>query len=276
MTQRREMPSREAPPEGLAERIAGVAAPELDALALRARRRTRVALLVLLGVPTLAAGWQFALLAARPLPPAPRPDARWLAQLVGPDGRFAQPDAEASRATPVGLHGLALLALARADGDGSPTERATIARAADWLLAQQAPDGGLADADQDHALGTLALVTAWDRTRAPGLRAGAERAVACLLEREAWGVPVDGATAAWSLQALLAAQDAGLAGDAAAAVARTRTRLAASLGGLLDREALGAAALSPQAAPRQASLGPLYVASVALLASAPPVDRATH
>jgi len=274
MTQRPQTPSREAPPAGLAERIADVAAPELDALALRARRRTRVALLVLLGVPTLAAGWQFALLANKPLPPAPRPDARWLAQLVGPDGRFAQPDA-AQHGTPVGLHGLALLALARAEGDGSP-ERATIARAADWLLAQQAPDGGLADADQDHALGTLALVTAWDRTRAPELRAGAERAVACLLEREAADTRVDGATAAWSLQALLAAQDAGLAGDAAAAVARTRTRLAASLGGPLDREALGAAALSPQAAPRQASLGSLYVASVALLASAPPVDRATH
>ncbi|HEX5011880.1 MAG TPA: hypothetical protein VFY71_15915 [Planctomycetota bacterium] len=275
MTQRPQTPSREAPPAGLAERIADVAAPELDALAVRARRRSRLALVVLLGVPTLMAAWQFALLAARPLPPAPRPDARWLAQLVGPDGRFTQPDADAQRSTPVGLHGLALLALARADGDASPSERAVIARAADWLLAQQAPDGGLADADQDHALGTLALVTTWVRTRAPELRAGAERAVACLLQREAWGAPVDGATAAWSLQALLAAQDAGLAGDAAAAVARTRTRLAASLGGLVDREALGLAALSPQAAPRQAALGPLYVASVALLAAAPP-DAATR
>jgi hypothetical protein len=271
MTQRDET-RRDAPPAELAARIAGAAAPELDALAARARRRSAVAVMVLLGVPVLVAVWQFALLAAQPGEPAPRLDARWLAQRVGPDGRFAAPEGE-PRATPVGLQGLALLALARADVADADMDRAALARAADWLLAQQAPDGGLADADPDHALGTLALVEAWRCTQEPRVRAGAERALSALLEREAWGGRVDGAAAAWSLQALLAAQDAGLAGDAASAVNRTRARLAAALGDSLGRGPLDAA-LSPQAAPRQASLGPLYVASVALLASAAPVDPA--
>jgi len=260
-------------PPGMAERIAAAAAPELDALATRARRQTRLALLLLLGLPTLLAVWQFLELAARPAPVSSRPDARWLAQLVGPDGRFESPDGAARRATPVGLHGLALLALTRSDEDrpDGPTDPAAIARAAEWLLAQQAPDGGLADADQDHALGTVALVEAWQRTHAPDVRVAAEHAVACLLEREAWGgAHIDAAAAAWALEALAAAQDAGLARDARAAIDRTRARLVAELGGAVDPATLRAAALSPQATPRQAALGPLYVASVTLLAAAPP------
>src|SRR5262249_4657045 len=111
-------PTRPEAPAGPAARIVAAAAPEPAPPARHGRRRTRVALLVLLGAPALAAGWQFALLAARPVPAAPALDAQGLAQLVGPDGRFAAPDA--ARPTPVGLHGLALLALARSEGEAAP------------------------------------------------------------------------------------------------------------------------------------------------------------
>jgi hypothetical protein len=247
---------------GLAERIARDAAPALEVLARRARRRTLAALAVLLALPAALAAWQWSLAAGEPLP-APRTDARWLAQRVGPDGRFA--GAGESLVSEVGLHSLALLALLR--GDAAEVPRAALSRAADWLLDQQASDGALAAADADHALGTLALVEAWRATHEPRLRDGAERAQRNLLQREAWGGHGGELAAAWSLEALLTAREAGLDG-AEAAEARTRDRLLAALGGPVDRDGLRRAALSPQSVPRQAGLGELYVASVSLLASA--------
>lgn len=268
MSEPRTRRADEPAPADLAARIEGAAAPALAALAARARRRTLAALGAVLAVPALMLAWWLA--TPRPATPAPRLDAHWLAQRVGPDGRFAPASWSGPRAAESGMQGLALLALARA----ADSDAAAIDRAGEWLLGQQRPDGALADATQDHAVATLALVEAWRRTGAPPLRAGAESAVACLVERQADAPRAGCAAAAWSLQALLAAQDAGLCSDQRAALSRARTRLQAELGGPLGRDALAEAALSQQAAPRCSGLGELYVATAALLAAEVPARDA--
>ncbi len=254
------------PPTDLSRRIVAVAAPELVSLAGRARRRLRAGLAALLALPAAIVAWPLALAPAEG-PRLPRPDAQWLAQRVGADGRFA--DGSELPVSEVGLHGLALLALAR--GDEAGASRDALVRAGDWLLDQQAGDGALASADADHALATLALVEAWQATHESHLRAGAEKAHENLLQREAWGGRGGELAAAWSLEALLTAREAGLDG-AAAAEDRARERLLAELGGPVDRSRLRQAAISPRAVPRQAGLGELYVASVSLLANPPPDD----
>jgi|GEM_PF-6584500 len=253
--------SEEPAPVSLPGRIAREAAPALDGFARRARRRTLSALAALLGLPLALLAWQLSLAEEAPSA-ALRPDALWLAQRVGPDGRFA--GESETPVSEVGLHSLALLALVR--GDAADGSREPLARASDWLLQQQAADGALAEADADQALGTLALVEAWRATCEPELREGAERAHRNLLQREAWGGRGSEVAAAWSLEALLTAREAGLRG-AAAAEARAHGRLLAALGGPVDRDRLRRAALSPQAVPRQPALGQLYVASVSLLAA---------
>lgn len=254
-----------AAPAGLAGRIVDAAAPELAARARGARRRVGVALAVLLGVPAGVLVWRMST-APAVATPATRADAGWLAAQVGPDG--ALPDEGVAPSSRVGLQGLALVALARGALEPAEPERDAIARAAAWLIRRQAPDGALSSADEDHALATLALVEAFGVTDEAALRDGAERALANLLQRQAWGGAGGVAAAAWSLEALFAAREAGLSG-ARLAEARARERLVAAVGAPLDREALRRAALAPDVAPRQAGLGEVYVASVALLAADP-------
>jgi hypothetical protein len=259
------MSERHEPPADLAQRIERAAAPELDRYASKARRRTVLALGAALAVPALFFAARLALPST--ITPPQRTDASWLAQRVGPDGRFEPASWSGPRAAESGMHGLALLALAREPG----SDAAAVARAGDWLLAHQRPDGSLADADQDHAVATLALLQVSQRLQDPKLRAGAEAAVSCLVERLAdaprVAEPGAKAEAAWSLEALLAAQDAGLCADRRAALDRARSRLQAQLGGPMPRAALAQATLSPAAAPRRKGLGELYVATVAMLSA---------
>ncbi len=252
---------QEPAPAGLVGRIVDAARPELDARARGVRRRTAATLGVLLGVPAAVLAWRLATAPGEPSPVV-RADARWLAAQVGLDG--ALPDAGVAPSSRVGLHGLALLALARGAPQRTDEERAAFARAASWLLERQAVDGALSPADEDHALATLALVEAFRLTCDEDLREGAELALSNLLQRQAWGGTGGVAAAAWSLEALCSAREAGLS-CARAAETRARARLVAAAGGPLEREALRLAALAPAVAPRQTGLGEVYLASVALL-----------
>jgi hypothetical protein len=228
----------EPPPEGLAERVLAAAQPELRQL--RARRLRRRALgTALTGV--LLGGLLFALRLERPdggdagLPgsPASQADvvaavAPWLAgtELIAarlmPDGRFDPQSWSGPAGAEVGMHALALLALARGDDGGPPARRDELLRGASWLLERQAPGGALGApgaGSHDHALATLALLAVYDRTGDEHLLAGTRAAVTHLARHDRPG------RSPWELQALERAQELHVAGDLGGSIARARAQL---------------------------------------------------
>lgn len=254
-------------PTGLAGRIVDAAAPELQARARGSRRRTAAVLALLLGVPAAVLAVRLAT-APGEAPPAERLDARWLAQRVAADGTLA--DEAVAPGAQVGLQALALVALARGVEQPDAEVREAIARAGRWLVERRAADGALAGPDEDQALGTVALIEAWRVTGDNELRRGAEAALGELLQREAWGGERGErgvAAAAWGLEALGAAREAGLSG-AGRAEERARERLVAVLGGDGAGDARRRGLVGERVAPRQAGLGDVYVAAVGILAGA--------
>jgi len=176
--------------------------------------------------------------------PAPAGAAHWLASTLRPDGRFDTGRLEVPSADEVGLHALALLALASADvpAERAPETSAAALRAARWLLDQQDDDGSIGapvGAGFDHALGTVALLEAGVLTGDAAVREGADRAVALIAQRQAqdggWQPRAPGragaspAQTAWTLAALLRAQQLG-ATELQPAIARGQARLVADLG----------------------------------------------
>ncbi len=265
------------PPAGLQERVLLVCESELASLRRRAALRPPLALAGLAALalftltlhvsllpPTVvapgaadtaslaAAAWTPAPAAAAwtPAPadaawtPAPAAGAHWLANTLRPDGRFDTGRLEVPHADEVGLHALALLALASADEGSERTPETTDAalRAARWLLDQQDDDGSIGapvGAGFDHALGTVALLEAGVLTGDAEVRAGARRAVALIAECQepdgGWQPRAPGqagaslAQTAWTLAALLRAQQLGVT-ELQPAIARGQSRLATDLG----------------------------------------------
>lgn len=301
---------RDRPPAGLPGRILRAAAPALAARRAKIARRTRRAVLaaaaLLLGVPLLhrsladgagdgpsdGQGPRFAPVAS--VPGDVREQATWLAARVRPDGSFDAASWTGPRAEGLAMHGLALLALARADEDGS--HRDALLRGASWLVERQGPGGGF-----DEGLGargaaafgapvaTLALLEVGRVTGEPDVRDAAARAVRSLAvsggEGAGWAArpPARGAAAeraAWSRLALeeAARQDTDAGRGPAAMLVALRGRggaggdRASSLPVALPRLAMGPV----PAGGESIGFGPLHVASVSILAALPTPRDGAH
>lgn len=297
---RRQTVPPEQPTPGLAARVVRAAAPELAALRERGRRRARrglfAAAALLLAVPLLHELTR----SPQPAPAAPglaggagagvRTEAAWLAERLRTDGSFDPESWGGPRGETLAMHGLALLALVRADDAG--THRDDLLRGADWLIGHQSPDGSFDAAFESTGVpsfgapvATLALLEVWHRTGDAAVGAAAARAARSLAgERlaDADGrgflpvsppTPVEIERWSWCRLALGEAARRGL--PHTAALQRLETRLATALPAVEDThsKALPSLALGPST--RATGLGPLHSASVSILAAlSGPADSA--
>jgi hypothetical protein len=279
------------------QRILQHCEPDLGRLQAQARGRARrgaaaaAAVLLLtvtahVGLRAVRGGDDDTLAAAAGLPAVTASDAsaHWIAEQLGPDGRFDAASWSGPRNEEIAMHGLALLALARAGNesareDDGAERSAEVLRGARWLIDQQDADGTLGGegGGLSHAVATVALLEASELTGEGAVRRAAERAVARIAATQltdgGWQphAPARGcdpARTAWALQALLRAEQLKVRG-LCKSIARGRSRLAADLGGLrrpdeLDLQAVARLALG---ATGPGAAGALAPASNALAAA---------
>lgn len=150
----------------------------------------------------------------------------WLARAQESSGAWDCVKWQGQREYEVGLTGLAMLAFLR--GSAAPSEEAheaVIWRSVDYLTRQQDASGAFGPAASgrmyNHGIATVALLEAYRRSQAPGLREPITRAIGFIraqqLESGGWGyVCRDGEQAntsisVWQLHALQLARAAGIA-----------------------------------------------------------------
>lgn len=118
-------------------------------------------------------------------PSTERAQLAWIEQRLSGEGTWPDEATTGLRAQQIGLHSMALLALARGASD-EPTDerRAGVARAARWLIGRQNDDGSLglapARSDFDHVVGTRALLESWSLLGGEPLHEAAAAALAHL------------------------------------------------------------------------------------------------
>jgi hypothetical protein len=153
---------------------------------------------------------------------------RWLKKTQEPDGNWnpnsGGGDLKITNTVSVGLTGLALLTFAgHGETDASPEFGETVKKAVAWLLKQQAPDGSFGSKSYEHPIATFSLceihaLTPTNSALAPALTNAVKLIVSGRNVEGGWDYAfaptrrTDTSITGWCVQALKAAQVAGLGG----------------------------------------------------------------